>query len=582
MYLYNSKRPVLRGFFSETYLGLMRDPLHQKVEEIALKRLSPTKELLEKYSIEILTKMFEREADIHLKLKHQNIIEAYEMIAPKDGMLQLATAFSDGGSLSDRISFYSNQRSQNEHNACFPAIELIATLYDIASALAYLHGSAGEFPIIHCDIQPKNILYSDNQAKLIDFGLAFRATMFDEKAGYGGKPLFFPTKAAAPERSDFVNCSYDIWALGYSLLTALNLSEPEFGGADYSLGSRQEIESIIDGYFSKADGDTGRIGNLRDQFLRLIQKMVCTRQNRIPNGQALAIQLEGEKNDKNELSEILRVCVDTARAFRAAKQTYIGGRTLYLKGEIKPIQFRELLMAVAVRTRALISARAVPWLSQACHADTYYSFEADMHLQIATLDMQYHADFKSTDGRKLLTEYNAIESILNTSFSVLNRNSSFPISRKTYSLLAKLYIKWVGMRRKLIGFAIDEEGNVQKQTSQVGEILEFCATLIPDTIHKLLIAAKGLMKSYEQYPDLSAIFLIFDIYELKKTIDQIVQIKLIAANGIVEKAIRDTSENVISELRELETFLTQMRAALQKDLVQAILLNDDYLECSWH
>lgn len=77
----------------------------------------------------------------------------------------------------------------------------------IVKGLEYLHSRG----IVHCDIKGSNILISESEAKIADFGCAKAV----EETVIGGTPLFMAPEVARGEEQGF---PADIWALGCTVI----------------------------------------------------------------------------------------------------------------------------------------------------------------------------------------------------------------------------------------------------------------------------------------------------------------------------------------------------------------------------
>lgn len=102
----------------------------------------------------------EREVALSCRLKHENIIETYDVFAMDGGDVALVQEFADGGDLFDFV---------NQYGFGYDEDALKSVFGQVASAVAYLH----ENGVSHRDIKPENVaLTQDRGAKLIDFGLS--------------------------------------------------------------------------------------------------------------------------------------------------------------------------------------------------------------------------------------------------------------------------------------------------------------------------------------------------------------------------------------------------------------------------
>jgi serine/threonine protein kinase len=100
---------------------------------------------------------FRREARLMAKLDHPHIVPIHE-ISEEEGRLYLAMKFIDGPDLTKMIT----------QQGGLPWDMVVDMTGQIASALDYAH----QQNVIHRDLKPGNILVSNGQAMLTDFGLA--------------------------------------------------------------------------------------------------------------------------------------------------------------------------------------------------------------------------------------------------------------------------------------------------------------------------------------------------------------------------------------------------------------------------
>jgi TolB-like protein len=144
---YAIEREIGRGATAVVHLA--RDT--QTGERVALKLLRT--ELLGPGSAE----HFLREVRHHQRLAHPHILPLLDS-GDDDGHLYVVLPYMDGGTLRDRL----------DRDRQLPFAEAIAIARDIADALDAAHGSS----VIHRDVKPENILFSDGRARLGDFGIA--------------------------------------------------------------------------------------------------------------------------------------------------------------------------------------------------------------------------------------------------------------------------------------------------------------------------------------------------------------------------------------------------------------------------
>ena len=102
-------------------------------------------------------KKFIREATNLSKLQHPNIIKVLECFETNN-TVYYTLEYLDGGSLDELIT----------KKQVLPEAEAIKYIRQIAEALSYMH----EHKVLHLDLKPGNIMLSNGNAVLIDFGLS--------------------------------------------------------------------------------------------------------------------------------------------------------------------------------------------------------------------------------------------------------------------------------------------------------------------------------------------------------------------------------------------------------------------------
>jgi eukaryotic-like serine/threonine-protein kinase len=107
-----------------------------------------------------LRERFEREARVVSNLNHPNICTLYD-VGHQDDVAYFVMEFLDGQTLGERIS-----------RGPLPLEQVLRFAIDIADALAKAHRHG----IVHRDLKPGNVMLTPSGAKLLDFGLARRAT----------------------------------------------------------------------------------------------------------------------------------------------------------------------------------------------------------------------------------------------------------------------------------------------------------------------------------------------------------------------------------------------------------------------
>lgn len=151
------------------------------------------------------------EANILKNLKNPNIPLLYD-IQEDENYHYLVEEFLEGESL---VSYVSNQKKLSQELIIEYGIQLCEILH-------YLHTfSMGS--IIHLDLQPRNIIVSNNRLKIIDFGNAICLSE-NKKRNY----IFGTLGFAAPEQyqGDAIDARTDIYGLGALLYYLVTTKEP--------------------------------------------------------------------------------------------------------------------------------------------------------------------------------------------------------------------------------------------------------------------------------------------------------------------------------------------------------------------
>ncbi len=148
---------------------------------------------------------FYREARACAALNHTNIIHIYSF-DEFEGQRYLVMELADRGSLDTRI----------EKQGRLGEYDVLGIGCNLASALDLIlkHG------LLHRDIKPGNILFnSDNEPKLVDFGLARSAEVEPESTAVTeGTPYYVAPEKIKRERETFLS---DMYSLGCTLYHAL-------------------------------------------------------------------------------------------------------------------------------------------------------------------------------------------------------------------------------------------------------------------------------------------------------------------------------------------------------------------------
>ena len=164
-----------------------------------------------------LVKPFILEAEISLKLNHENIITYYE-IYEDSKYISYVMDLGEGGDLFDFIL-----GCPLGHLPADIVMELLIQIFDVVD---YLHTKKG---IVHRDLKPENFMikinkYNKPQIKLIDFGFATYIPEEGEKL----TEVLGTRKYAAPEILDKSGYreKVDEWAIGVIMFNMLTGYEP--------------------------------------------------------------------------------------------------------------------------------------------------------------------------------------------------------------------------------------------------------------------------------------------------------------------------------------------------------------------
>lgn len=148
----------------------------------------------------------EREIQIMLSLKHDNIVKLYDHLETANNTYLILELCNNGD-----LSKFSSGISE---------LQTLIYIRQLISALKVLH----EHSIVHRDLKPANIfLASENKIKLGDFGLARTVNALNLAETYAGTPFYMAPEVlqlrSTSEKYDF---KADIWSLGcivYELIT---------------------------------------------------------------------------------------------------------------------------------------------------------------------------------------------------------------------------------------------------------------------------------------------------------------------------------------------------------------------------
>ncbi|EAS00862.2 Serine/Threonine kinase domain protein (macronuclear) [Tetrahymena thermophila SB210] len=165
-------------------------------EKVAIK-------ILEKEKIQDVSDVERVSREIHILklLRHQNIIQLYEIIETEK-QLFLITEYASGGELFDYI--VKNTKVQEREASVF--------FQQIISGVEYIH----KLKIVHRDMKPENLLLSYNKRiKIVDFGLSNTYKKNELLKTACGSPCYAAPEMIAGKR--YLGLGVDIWSCGVIL-----------------------------------------------------------------------------------------------------------------------------------------------------------------------------------------------------------------------------------------------------------------------------------------------------------------------------------------------------------------------------
>lgn len=210
-------------------------------------------------------------------LKHERIVQVYDLINNNEGGLLLIMEYLPGKSLSDKII---NQRK-------IDVVISLKILTQILEGISYLH----ENNIFHSDIKPSNILFTANgDIKLCDFGISVRLeTVITTAQEKQFKDFYF----SSPERisGGRKTAENDIWGIGATFVAMVTGSHLNSSDPDYKIASKN-----ISTYKLTYAGGKSREEMLvdfelqyRDIIITIITKTLCSPNSRSSAKDLLAI-----------------------------------------------------------------------------------------------------------------------------------------------------------------------------------------------------------------------------------------------------------------------------------------------------
>lgn len=177
------------------------------------------------------------EAIIMAQLNHTNIVRYYNSWINCDNQLQIQMELCDM-SLYDYLRNPQTNNNPNKYlinliNSIDKSLQLLDSLgyfKQILQGMKYLHNCN----IIHCDLNPKNILIKGNTIKICDFGLA---NEFNLGSSYGNQIYTCNDVDITPK--------YDIYSLGKILIEFCNDFKTESERIQYLINNKTKKYKML-------------------------------------------------------------------------------------------------------------------------------------------------------------------------------------------------------------------------------------------------------------------------------------------------------------------------------------------------
>ena len=186
------------GYSSKVYKGIEEG---KELKRYAIKVIE-----LRLFSSSCL-RLFEREIEIHQKLRHDNIVRCYDVIRTKTHIYIVMDYCPHG----DLASYIQQKKKLSE-----PAI------VDIMNQIINGYKHIAKEGILHRDLKPANVLRNGKVWKIADFGFSVRSGSFVDDINVG-TPLYMPLEALS---RSYYSVKTDIFALGVILFELLHGRTP--------------------------------------------------------------------------------------------------------------------------------------------------------------------------------------------------------------------------------------------------------------------------------------------------------------------------------------------------------------------
>ncbi|WP_155300800.1 methylation-associated defense system protein kinase MAD6 [Deinococcus kurensis] len=139
--------------------------------------------------------------------EHPRVVRVYGAEQFPNKILSLVFEFVDGHDIGALL----------ENDGRLSASDVLTLGRQVADGLRHMHAHK----VFHCDIKPRNLMWSSGGVKIIDFNVAVRTDLVDEDH-LGGTRRYLPPNADTTDLSPEALADRDVFALGVTLYEALS------------------------------------------------------------------------------------------------------------------------------------------------------------------------------------------------------------------------------------------------------------------------------------------------------------------------------------------------------------------------
>nr|WP_255639481.1 serine/threonine-protein kinase [Deinococcus betulae] len=139
--------------------------------------------------------------------EHPRVVRVYGAEQFPNKILSLVFEFVDGHDIGALL----------ENDGRLAASDVLILGRQVADGLRHMHAHK----VFHCDIKPRNLMWSSGGVKIIDFNVAVRTDLVDEDH-LGGTRRYLPPNADTTDLSPEALADRDVFALGVTLYEALS------------------------------------------------------------------------------------------------------------------------------------------------------------------------------------------------------------------------------------------------------------------------------------------------------------------------------------------------------------------------